>query len=155
MGQPLGAGITNDDLKKLDGLLKGADPTHSHGSVQVVGLSGTLELRSNQLTAVSVAQVVIDQAQKVLKDGKGTITGVFGRCLLTDNVIEYGTTLVGEQLSLMANKFTFREIHFGTFGFPSIFTSIADSTVFVGNTLRLSWRNASRVSAFEANTQAL
>jgi hypothetical protein len=144
MGQPLGAGITNDDLKKLDGLLKAAGP------VRIVGLSGTLELRSNQLTHVLVAQVVIDQLQKVLKDGKGTITGVFGRCLLTDNVIEYGTTLVGEQLSLMANKFTCRGQNVAFVG--NIGTSIADSTVFVGNTLRLTWRNASRVSAFEANT---
>ena len=154
MGQPLGGGITSEGLEKLDRLLKGPSPNEKRGPVQIMGLSGTLQLRGNQLTHVLVAQVVIDQLQKVLKDGKGTIAGVFGRCLLTDNVIEYGTMLVGEQLSLMANKFTYREIHVVAMVRP-IVTSIADSTVSVGNTLGSPWANASRTSAFEANTVAI
>jgi hypothetical protein len=62
--------------------------------------------------------------------------------------------LVGEQLSLMANKFTHRELR-PVSVVVDVGTSIADSTVFVGNTLRLPWGNASRVSAFEANMQAV
>ena len=158
MGQPEGNGLNADEIKKLITLLKAAPAT-----VRVSGLSGTLQLRGNQLTRVAVAQRIVDQLRQIMAAGTGTITNVFGRCAVTDNVFEDGLSqIVCQQLSLTANKFTFSARPVAAAAVVTFLpsfnagTSIADNAVFLGNQARgqrVFWQDISRISDKAANVE--
>ena len=97
-----------------------------------VGSFGTLRLHGNQLTCVH-AVGIFNLLREVIHKQGGFITGIFARCLLSDNVIEFaGNLLLCEELSLMGNKFSQPEAIKGLRGGMSF----ADTAVFVGNQAR-------------------
>lgn len=157
LGQPEGAALTPAEVEQLSGALK--KPT-----IQIAGLLGGLQMRGNQLTRLAVAEAVIAQVRETLKGGTGTISGVLGRCALTDNTFaDSGSLVVAQQVSLLANKFTLsaQPVTPGVLtNVPVVLlgTSLAENAVFVGNQGRgrnLGWRNLARLSDQAANVNVL
>jgi hypothetical protein len=118
-------------LRDLEALLDGEEP-----QISLMGMLGTLQVRGNQLVQIAVARHIVEQLQKLVADGKGTMFNLFGRYLMSDNVIEGATSvLVTQHLAMTANEFTLRALEIdGEAGIQRTVAIVAaDSSIYVGN----------------------
>jgi hypothetical protein len=96
------------------------------GQFTLNGLLGTLQVRGNQLVQIAVSQNIIEQLQQLATAPKGTMYNLFGRCLMTDNVMASATSvLVTQHLAMTANVFTMM-------AFPGIFIVVGNETISEG-----------------------
>ena len=126
--------------------------------INLKGRLGTLQMRGNQLVQISVARDIVEQLQKFDTDDKGTLFNLFGRCLMSDNVIEGATSvLVTQHLAMTANEFALKALEIdGETGIQRTVAIVAaDSSIYVGNHGGEGnvLRNASRVNSQAANLE--
>jgi len=143
-------------LKRLEGQLK-------ERQITLTGLLGTLQVRGNQLVQIAVARDIVEQLQ-VPAGGRRALFNLFGRCLMSDNVIEGATSaLVIQHLAMTANEFTLMALP-ASFGLAVNATAIprtvaivvADSSIYVGNHGRqqnVVLRDVSQVNSQAANLE--
>jgi hypothetical protein len=98
---------------------------------------------------------MINQLEKLVAFGTGELDNLFGRCLLSDNIIEGSTSvLVTQHQAMSASEFTTMAlpISFGS----AIAIVIADSSIYIGNHCRqpkVVLLDASRASSQAANLE--
>ena len=127
----------------ISGLITPLRSRIKEGQITFSGLLGTLQVRGNQLLQITVSQNIIGELQQLAAGSKAIMHNLFGRCLLTDNVIESATSvLVTQHLAMTANVFTmvaFSNIFeiVGTDSFEQFQAPVAivvgDSSIYVGN----------------------
>jgi hypothetical protein len=129
--------------------------------IKLAGRLGTLHMRGNQLVQITVARDTIEKIQKLLSDSSDLGLNLFGRCLMSDNVIEGGVSpLVTEHLAMTANEFTTMAlpvISVETSGvIPPLAIVVAGSSIYLGNHCRREdgiLRNISRAHSEAANLE--
>lgn len=135
-------------LDKLEGHLK-------EGQIVLRGRLGTMQIRGNQLVQISVARDMIDQFRGLVEFGSGELDNLFGRCLLSDNVIEGAISLLATQhLAMSASEFTIMALPIGFSSAVGIV--IADSSIYMGNHCKqpqVVLLDASRASSQAANLE--
>ncbi len=122
-------------LAKLRNQFKGLaeEPTVSISN----GFLGTLQVRGNQIARVAVAQTIVQQIANKSTPGNYPFD-VFGRCLLTDNVIESnGNLVIAKHLTLASTEFTMVAAAAGsaisTNAVLPMTVTLADGAIFMGN----------------------
>jgi hypothetical protein len=165
MGMPEGV-LAQDKIGPLTTSLR-AGPGNLP-PLRLLGLSGTLQFRGNQVGRMVVSQPVVDQIMKafVANAGvfSGTVSGLLGRCAVAENVIAgAGNLIVSQQLLMASNRISLMAFPVALSTGPVSFiaplltgASVADNAVFVGNQgrePRALWQNASRVSDKAANVE--
>jgi hypothetical protein len=129
--------------------------------ITLTGLLGTLQMRGNQLVQIAVARDILEQLQQLVNNGGGLFR-LFGRCLLSDNVIEGATSmLVTQHLAMTANEFTLMALPLSfslaadTAAIPrTVAVVIADSSIYVGNHGKGRQQNVVLRDTSRANSQA-
>jgi len=94
-------------------------------------MPGTVELRSNQLSGIAVAEDMIQSVRQLLQAGKGELMGTYRRAILNDNILQRADSeVIAAHLTLMSNDLSLAAWQKGP---PVIVTAIADSAILVGN----------------------
>ncbi len=150
--------LTPEFLKTLQGQL-------AERRIVLNGLLGTLNIRGNQLVQITVAEQVLQALQDASSsDAAVQLPGLFGRCLLSDNVFEGGGNLIVDQhLTMNANDFKMaaavQPSPVNVAAAPSALNAgivIADTSIYTGNHAgrgNVVMRDISRASAKAANLE--
>jgi hypothetical protein len=120
-----------------------------------------LQMRGNQLVQITVARDTVEKVQQLISDSPGQWVNLFGRCLMSDNIIEGAiTSLVTEHLTMTGNEFTTMALpvlsaETGSVT-PLVAMVVADSSIYLGNHCRRengTLRDVSRLRSEAANLQ--
>jgi len=136
--------------------------------IRLDGRLGSLHLHGNQLVRITVTPEVIRALQDALATGNRTrLFGLFGRCLLSDNLIEGGDNLIVDRhLTMTANDLRMTALPRKALSFiPGevreiiVGGVIADTSIYTGNhgtvidDAQLVLLNATRASTEAANLE--
>ena len=160
-----GPPATSKDLSELlsNSFLKQLEADLQESQIRIRGLMGTLHMRGNSLTTVTVARETLERLHKMGQDDNQTgrtLFEVFSRCQFSDNILEGARhVVIGRHLAWTANQFTFSAVPSTTTPAPAQRQIVAgivigEATTYVGNLAarpRTVIRNASRLTENVAN----
>jgi hypothetical protein len=114
------------------------------------GFMGSLRVHGNQLTRLLMRSEVISDMEKIIQGTK--YTGLYGRCLFTENVVEgQGIQIMAQHVVVNANHFSLSAMPLKNM--PLFGTTIADTAVLLGNCGRGKFQEASRKGERVANIE--
>ena len=140
-GSPSWVEVSNERVKELVEDLK------KRG---LHGFMGSLQVHGNQLTSLLMPREVMTDIENIIKGEKHT--GLYGRCLFTDNIVEGpGIQIMAQHVVVNTNHFSFSAMPGKTA--PTFGTTIADTAVLLGNCGRGVFQEVSRKSERVANIE--